>query len=209
MRDETNDINWHLNDPRTRKWIVQCSVCNTSGFRHDAPEKFFGKAHLEKNFRPMQLIELCACEDCGRFAVCPDETSDGRSSNVAIIVGAVPRFDLRKIARSMEVWAPNLPEHKQTAERIREALPESSITLFDAAAFESPEQKFPSWLPAVDLHHGEYSSETPWAVMHVYGASITVEITRALKEYGVEEITPTEDGFRACRSNSTGATESS
>lgn len=201
MRDESKDINWHLNDPRTRKWIVQCSVCNTFGYKHDAPEEFFGKAHLEKHFRPMQLNELDACEDCSRLAVGPNETSDGPSSNVAIIVGAESSFDLQKIAVSMEVWAPNLPEYKQAAERIRETLPESSVTLFNPATSESPEQEFLSWLPTVDLHHGEYSSETPWEVMHVYGATITAEIKRALTEYGVEEITPTDFGFRACRQN--------
>lgn len=208
MRDESKDINWHLNDPRTRKWIVQCCVCNTFGYRHDAPEKFFGRAHLEKHFRPMQLNELGACEDCGRLAVGPHETSDGPSSNVAIIVGTESSFDLQKIAGSMEVWAPNLPKYKQAAERIRETLPESSVTLFNPTASDSPEQEFLSWLPTVDLHHGEYSSETPWEVMHVYGAVITIEITEALKEYGVEEITPTEFGFRACRSVPIGATES-
>lgn len=201
MRDESKDINWHLNDPRTRKWIVKCSVCDTSGFKHDAPEEFFGKAHLEKHFRLMQLNELGACEDCGRLAVDTNETSNGPSTNVAIIVGADSSFDLQKIAGSMEVWAPNLPEYKQAAERIRETLPESSVTLFDPATSESPEQEFLSWLPTVDLHHGEYSSETPWEVMHVYGATITAEIKRALTEYGVEEITPTDFGFRACRQN--------
>lgn len=149
----------------------------------------------------MQLNELGACEDCGRLTVPPDATSDGPSSNVAIIVGAESSFDLQKIAGTMEVWAPNLPEYKQAAERIREALPESSVTLFNTATSESPEQEFLSWLPTVDLHHGEYSSETPWEVMHVYGATITAEIKRALSEYGVEEITPTDFGFLACRQN--------
>lgn len=207
MRDESKDINWHLNDPRTRKLIVQCSVCNTFGYKHDAPEEFFGKVDLEKHFRPMQLNELGACEDCGRLAVPDNENDDGPSSNVAIIVGAKSCFDLHEISGSMEVWAPNLPEYKQAAERIRETMPESSITLFKAATSESPEQEFLSLLSTVDLHHGEYSSETPWEVMHVYGAGITVEITQALKEYGVEEITPTEFGFRACRSNTDGATK--
>lgn len=201
MRDESKDINWHLNDPRTRKWIVQCSVCNTFGYEANAPEEFFGKFHLEKHFRPMQLNELGACDDCGRLTVPDAESDDGPSSNVAIIVGAVPCFDLQEIAGSMEVWAPKLPEYKQAAERIRETLPGSSITLFNAATSESPEQEFLSWLPTVDLHHGEYSSETPWEVMHVYGAAITDEIRQALKEYGVEKITSTEFGFRACRSN--------
>jgi len=201
MRDESKDISSHLNAPRTRKWIVQCSACNAFGYKHDAPEKFFGEAHLEKHFHPMQLNEIGVCEDCGRLAVCPNETRDGLSSNVAIIVGEESSFDLQKIAESMEVWAPNLPEYKQAAERIRETLPESSVTLYNAATSDSPEQEFLSWLSTVDLHHGEYSSEPPWEVMHVYGATITTELERALKEYGVDDITPTDFGFRACRQN--------
>ena len=93
MRDESKDINWYLNNPRTRKWVVQCSVCNTSGYKHNAPEIFFGKVYLEKHFRPMQLNELGACEDCDCLANPDNESNDRPNRNVAIIVGAAPSFD--------------------------------------------------------------------------------------------------------------------
>ncbi|HNB24304.1 MAG TPA: hypothetical protein PKZ32_17925, partial [Candidatus Melainabacteria bacterium] len=101
------------------------------------------------------------------------ELSNKCTSNVAIIVGTKSIYDLQNIADKMEVWAPNLPEYKLAAEGIRETVTDTSITLFNAATSESPEQEFLSWLPTVDLHHGEYSSDTPWEVIYVYGASIT------------------------------------
>ncbi len=41
IRSEDKDPKWHLSDRRTRKWMIQCSVCQTIGYRADAPEKFF------------------------------------------------------------------------------------------------------------------------------------------------------------------------
>jgi hypothetical protein len=64
MKNEAHDPKWHLQDPRTRKWMVQCAVCKTWGYRQDAPSKFFGRAHLERYFEAMKLDERGICERC-------------------------------------------------------------------------------------------------------------------------------------------------
>jgi len=64
MHDQENDPEWHLNNSRTRKWLVQCVVCQTIGYRADAPKQFFGRYHLIKYFKPIQLDSTGVCEDC-------------------------------------------------------------------------------------------------------------------------------------------------
>jgi hypothetical protein len=64
MKHEEHDPNWHLTDPRTRKWMLQCAGCGRWGNRQDAPEAFFGRAHLERHFEPMNLDEQGLCEQC-------------------------------------------------------------------------------------------------------------------------------------------------
>ena len=62
--NQAQDIEWHLRDPRTRKWIVQCVVCQRIGYKADAPDKFFGRAHLVKYFEPLALDEGGVCASC-------------------------------------------------------------------------------------------------------------------------------------------------
>ena len=58
------DIEWHLDDPRTRKWIVQCVICQAMGYPPDAPKNFFGREHLVAYFQPLDLNEAGICVDC-------------------------------------------------------------------------------------------------------------------------------------------------
>lgn len=130
-----------------------------------------------------------------------NSNSETSSSEVAIIVGSMSFFDFRKIALLMPVWAPKSPEYNDSAQKLRSEFPNTDVTLYNAETSNSPEQEFLSWLSIVDLHHGEVSSDTPWKIMNVYGARVTAEISQALSEYWVEEITATDFGFRAVRTN--------
>jgi hypothetical protein len=64
MKQHPHDPVWHLRDPRTRKWMLQCAVCKPWGYRQDAPSKFFGRAHLERHFEELKLDERGVCEHC-------------------------------------------------------------------------------------------------------------------------------------------------
>lgn len=68
MKRQQNDAHWHLDDPRTRKWMVQCSACGRIGYRADAPEKFFGRAHLVRYFEALDLDDKGRCQVCRESA---------------------------------------------------------------------------------------------------------------------------------------------
>jgi hypothetical protein len=64
MKTQTKDKEWHFDDPRTRKWMVQCVVCQVVGYKHDAPREFFGRHHLVRHFRPLEVDEAGVCVNC-------------------------------------------------------------------------------------------------------------------------------------------------
>lgn len=64
VKSQAKDPEWHLNDPRVRKWMVQCVICQVIGYCADAPEKFFGRYHLVKHFKPISLDSAGICDDC-------------------------------------------------------------------------------------------------------------------------------------------------
>jgi len=64
MKNEDKDAEWYLQDPRIRKWMVQCVACNRWGYRHDAPPKFHGRAQLEEHIGEIKLDERGICVQC-------------------------------------------------------------------------------------------------------------------------------------------------
>lgn len=62
-RKDLHSKDWFLNDPRTRKWIVQCCNCQSYGRHPDTPSDI-PKAKFEKNFPVMHLDENGLCEIC-------------------------------------------------------------------------------------------------------------------------------------------------
>ena len=63
MRSETRTQEWFLQDPRTRKWIVQCIACGQFGRRPDSPATI-PKVNFEVMFPIMHLDEAGVCESC-------------------------------------------------------------------------------------------------------------------------------------------------
>jgi hypothetical protein len=64
MKNEQHDSEWYLQDPRIRKWMVQCVACKRWGYRPDAPPKFHGRAQLERHIGEMKLDERGICDQC-------------------------------------------------------------------------------------------------------------------------------------------------
>ena len=64
LKNQPHDPEWHLRDPRTRKWMVQCATCKRWGYRQGAPSKFFGRDHLIKHFEEMKLDDRGVCDQC-------------------------------------------------------------------------------------------------------------------------------------------------
>ena len=44
--------------------MAQCAACGVIGYRHDAPEQFFGRSLLIKYFEPISLDDRGLCEEC-------------------------------------------------------------------------------------------------------------------------------------------------
>jgi hypothetical protein len=64
MRTVTRTVEWFLNDPRTRKWIVQCSGCGGYGRKPETPTSI-PKFRFEEIFSPMVIdAEQGLCEQC-------------------------------------------------------------------------------------------------------------------------------------------------
>jgi hypothetical protein len=68
MKSESNDAEWHLDHPGTRKWMIQCTGCRRWGYRPDAPRQFFGRPLLEKYFEELQLNANGVCQQCRNAA---------------------------------------------------------------------------------------------------------------------------------------------
>jgi hypothetical protein len=64
MKSEQHDSEWYLQDPRIRKWMVQCVACKRWGYRPDAPPKFHGRAQLERHIGELKLDERGICYQC-------------------------------------------------------------------------------------------------------------------------------------------------
>ncbi|HJT05776.1 MAG TPA: hypothetical protein VJ747_02560 [Stellaceae bacterium] len=51
----------------------------------------------------------------------------------------------------------------------------------------------------IDLHHGPYSADTPYAELEIYGVAATPAIRSALAEIGFEVSAANGTGLRAIR----------
>jgi hypothetical protein len=81
---------------------------------------------------------------------------------------------------------------------INSAFKSTAISLLFSAC-RSGRQIVDSELGTIDLHHGEYSHDPPFSVLHVYGADPTPKLIEALAGFGFVNIIPADEGFTARR----------
>ena len=115
-----------------------------------------------------------------------------------------PAFsELAALAGRMHVWVCASTANREAAAAIRAEHTEHSIasgvTTFNYNANDSPEQTLLGIVANVDLHHGQYSHDPPWSMLEIFGASPTEEVVAALREYGVQRVERTAQGFAASR----------
>jgi hypothetical protein len=65
----------------------------------------------------------------------------------------------------------------------------------------SAEDRFLTVLDTIDLHHGLYSSTSPYTEIVVLGARLTADSRAELSELGFTDFTETEGGFAARRTH--------
>jgi hypothetical protein len=78
------------------------------------------------------------------------------------------------------------------------------VTTFQVERNSTPEEWCAGILGAVDLHHGEYAHDPPYAVVEVIGAPLTIRLRQAFGEYELNAFVEMAAGFQASRSISEG-----
>lgn len=102
------------------------------------------------------------------------------------------------------VWAIDSQTNREIAQIIWEESPTrdemDGITIFKALSDGTPEEILINELGTIDLHHGPYSTDSPYTVIRVIGTFPTERIEEALSEYGFDSFHVADDGFHATRS---------
>jgi hypothetical protein len=80
--------------------------------------------------------------------------------------------------------------------------PQNHLTGITGFRFDrgiSAEDRFRAELDTIDLHHGAYSSTSPYTEIEIMGARLTGEIRADLSGLGFTNFTEAEEGFAARR----------
>lgn len=126
--------------------------------------------------------------------VLEDDYGDGLSQLPSGAVWVIDSSVNRSVAEKK--WAEN---------SVRSPL--GGITLFDGYG-EAREDIFLNVLDTIDLHHGEYSSDTPYIELRVIGTEATEMIKTELSNYGFVNYAAYPGGFSAQRSINLGSIQS-
>jgi hypothetical protein len=102
------------------------------------------------------------------------------------------------------VWIVDSPPNRAAAEKFWITNPGrthlNGITVFKFDTDSSPEEILLNELDTIDLHHGAYSTNFPYA-MEVIGSSLSEALRERLLEFGFAGFEATLEGFRAVRSS--------
>jgi hypothetical protein len=127
------------------------------------------------------------------------------ANTLPVVVIVDPDFGekLGSIPVGQAVWIAMSPANEPTVRSLwkRRNAPDhlTGITgfLFDDGV--SAEDRFLAELDTIDLHHGPYSSTSPYTEIVVIGAHPTAEVRKDLSELGFADFTEIENGFTARR----------
>jgi len=100
------------------------------------------------------------------------------------------------------VWIVDTPTNRAMTKKLWAESPNrthlNGITLFTSTA-ASAEDCVIHQLEPIDLHHGIYSADPPYAGLQIIGTQPTDRLTVELAAFDLTEITITDSGFRATR----------
>jgi hypothetical protein len=116
---------------------------------------------------------------------------------VAIVVDPEFAERLRPLAARMHVWVMETPGNRGAIERVAAESAvysfERGVTSFGSKPGETSASRFCSVLADVDVHHGWYSHDPPWTIVHCFGVDLSDSIQATLAAYGVDQVRE-EDG---------------
>jgi hypothetical protein len=122
-----------------------------------------------------------------------------------VLVVLDPNFGerLRHVSPGQPVWITMSPTNSPVVRALRTNATSTShlsgITGFPYQQGVLAESCFLDLLGDVDLHHGPYSTTTPYTVLKVIGARLTPAIQCALSDLGFWELQQSPAGFTATR----------
>ena len=121
---------------------------------------------------------------------------------VRIVVDPAFGERLGRLPPGEPVWIVDSAVNTPAVHRLRAARPAAShlsgVTNFRADA-DQPAALLLGILDQVDLHHGAYSTSTPYAEAEVYGVALSPSIEQAFRALGFERFQATREGFLAFR----------
>jgi hypothetical protein len=131
--------------------------------------------------------------------------SSEKSSAHEVLVVLDPNFGgrLRDEWRGQPVWITLSPVNEPEVRALWANMPSpnhlTGITGFAHEERAAAEDRLLGQLSMIDLHHGPYSTDTPYTVLTVIGAQLTEPVRAALSELGFSRFQHRPDGFTATR----------
>jgi hypothetical protein len=121
-----------------------------------------------------------------------------------VLVVLDPDFgdQLHSAWRGQPIWITMSPVNATAVRALWASVPNpTGITGFKHEAGVPAEDRLIAELSTIDLHHGPYSSETPYTVLTVVGVCLSDRVRSALSEFGFAQFQERSDGFVANRSD--------
>jgi hypothetical protein len=126
---------------------------------------------------------------------------------VTVVVDPAFGDRLAELPSTVPVWIIESPANRAAVQRAWAGRSSSSTHLDGVTIFRGEENDAAASckgvLSDIDLHHGAYSHVPPFTGLEVIGAELTPELSAALAEYGLTQLTPRANGFRASKAEPT------
>jgi hypothetical protein len=122
-----------------------------------------------------------------------------------VVVVLDPNFGerLRELWKRQPIWIAMSPANAPVVQALRAAAPNtdyrSGITGFPHSDSRAAAERFLDMLSDIELHHGPYSTSTPYTRLKVIGAHLTPAIRAALCDLGFLRLRQDPNGFTATR----------
>ena len=126
-----------------------------------------------------------------------------RINKVILVLDRNYGAELSSVPQDRHIWLIESPANREAAASYRAAhgpsTVENSVTTFKAADDDSGSESCLKMLETIDLHHGVYSADTPYAVLEIVGAPLGRSVQGAIEALGFSRFESTVNGFRALR----------
>jgi hypothetical protein len=126
-----------------------------------------------------------------------------RINTVILVLARNYGAELSRVPMDGHVWLIESPANREAAASYRALQPESNVetgvTTFTVADDDTGSEACLKILETIDLHHGEYSSDPPYAVLEIVGAPLSRPVKKAIEALGFIRFESTDIGFRALR----------